>query len=102
MGLSGRFFAADAAARDSNVDGGEKDVALAFVGEHAQHIDPEVEKRVIRKIDLFLIPAMIIGTHRLQRIANERGFNVLTMNLSQAMDWSIMTKLFSAPLSYSA
>jgi hypothetical protein len=41
----------------------EKDVALAFVGEHAQPIDPEVEARVVRKVDLFLIPAMVIGEH---------------------------------------
>jgi hypothetical protein len=66
MGLPGaRFFAQreTTAERDSSLDSGdgEKDVALAFVGEHAQHIDPEVEKRVVRKIDLFLIPAMVIG-----------------------------------------
>ena len=39
----------------------DKDVALAIVGEHAQPIDPMVEARVVRKIDVFLIPAMIIG-----------------------------------------
>jgi hypothetical protein len=39
----------------------DKDVAIKLVGEHAQEIDPEVEKRVLRKIDLFLIPAMIVG-----------------------------------------
>lgn len=39
----------------------DKDVALAIVGDHAQDIDPAVEARVVRKIDLFLIPAMIIG-----------------------------------------
>jgi hypothetical protein len=37
------------------------DVAMAVVGEHAHAIDPEVEARVIRKIDYFLIPAMIVG-----------------------------------------
>jgi hypothetical protein len=37
------------------------DVALAIVGLHAQPIDPLVEARVVRKIDLFLIPAMIVG-----------------------------------------
>jgi hypothetical protein len=41
----------------------EKDVALGLVGEHAQDIDPEVEARVVRKIDWFLIPAMIVGMH---------------------------------------
>jgi hypothetical protein len=41
----------------------EKDAALGLVGEHAREIDPEVEATVLRKIDLFLIPAMIVGTH---------------------------------------
>jgi hypothetical protein len=41
----------------------EKDVALGLVGEHARDIDPEVEARVVRKIDWFLIPAMIVGMH---------------------------------------
>lgn len=39
----------------------DKDVAIGLVGEHAREIDPEVEKRVLRKIDWFLIPAMIVG-----------------------------------------
>ena len=39
----------------------EKDLAIGLVGEHAQEIDPEVEARVLRKIDWFLIPAMIVG-----------------------------------------
>ncbi|OAL56311.1 MFS general substrate transporter [Pyrenochaeta sp. DS3sAY3a] len=39
----------------------EKDVAIGLVGEHAREIDPEIEKRVLRKIDWFLIPAMIVG-----------------------------------------
>lgn len=39
----------------------ERDVAFTLVGEHAQAIDPVVEARVVRKIDMFLIPAMIIG-----------------------------------------
>lgn len=39
----------------------DDDVALAIVGEVSQDIDPVVEARVIRKIDLFLIPAMIAG-----------------------------------------
>lgn len=37
------------------------DVALGLVGLHAQPIDPLVEARVVRKIDYFLIPAMIVG-----------------------------------------
>lgn len=39
----------------------EKDIATTIVGEHRQHIDPAVEARVVRKIDRFLIPAMIVG-----------------------------------------
>ncbi|KAF2735709.1 MFS general substrate transporter [Polyplosphaeria fusca] len=39
----------------------DKDVAVALVGEHAQHIDPVLEARVLRKIDFFLIPAMVVG-----------------------------------------
>jgi hypothetical protein len=34
---------------------------MAIVGEHAHAIDPTVGARVIRKIDRFMIPAMIIG-----------------------------------------
>ncbi|KAF1844216.1 MFS general substrate transporter [Cucurbitaria berberidis CBS 394.84] len=39
----------------------DKDVAIGLVGEHAREIDPEVEARVLKKIDWFLIPAMIVG-----------------------------------------
>ncbi len=39
----------------------DQDVAMALVGEHAHAVDPAVEARVIRKIDRFMIPAMIIG-----------------------------------------
>jgi hypothetical protein len=39
----------------------DKDIAIGLVGEHAQDIDPETEAKVLRKIDLFLIPAMIVG-----------------------------------------
>lgn len=31
------------------------------VGDHAQVIDPEIEARVLGKIDLFLMPARVIG-----------------------------------------
>lgn len=44
----------------------DRDVAIKLVGEHAQEIDPEMERKVLRKIDLFLIPAMIIGTSSLK------------------------------------
>ncbi|KAL1801090.1 hypothetical protein ACET3X_001432 [Alternaria dauci] len=39
----------------------DKDIAINLVGEHAQDIDPETEAKVLRKIDWFLIPAMIVG-----------------------------------------
>ena len=38
----------------------DKDVALAIVGEHPQEIDKAA--RVLRKIDSFLIPVMVVGT----------------------------------------
>lgn len=39
----------------------EKDAALALVSDVAQEINPLIEKRVLRKIDLFFMPAMLIG-----------------------------------------
>lgn len=39
----------------------EKDAALALVSDVAQEINPLVEKRALRKIDMFLMPAMLIG-----------------------------------------
>lgn len=47
--------------QDSGAQSTDKDVAFTLVGEHAQAIDPVLEARVVRKIDLFLIPAMIVG-----------------------------------------
>jgi hypothetical protein len=39
----------------------EKDLATTLVGQHATPIDPELERRVVRRIDWFLMPAMIVG-----------------------------------------
>ncbi|KAF1986729.1 MFS general substrate transporter [Aulographum hederae CBS 113979] len=39
----------------------DKDIALTIVGETAREFDPVAERRVVRKIDLFLIPAMVFG-----------------------------------------
>lgn len=39
----------------------DKDAALAVVSDEAQDIDPAVERRVLRKIDMFFMPAMLIG-----------------------------------------
>lgn len=38
-----------------------KDEAIAIVGEQQHTIDPIISARAVRKIDWFLIPAMIIG-----------------------------------------
>jgi len=46
---------------DSSVDSLDKDLAAAIVPEHAQDIDTATERRVLRKIDLYLIPWMWIG-----------------------------------------
>ncbi|KAF4343444.1 allantoate transport [Fusarium beomiforme] len=40
---------------------GTRDEAIAIVGEEQHSIDPVVAARAVRKIDMFLIPAMIIG-----------------------------------------
>ncbi len=39
----------------------EKDEAMAMVGEQEHALDPAVVARAVRKIDWFLIPAMIVG-----------------------------------------
>jgi hypothetical protein len=39
----------------------DQDVAIAIVGDHRHAIDPATEARVLRKIDMFLVPAMSIG-----------------------------------------
>ena len=46
----------------------EKDAALAVVGDVAQEVDPIVAKRVLRKIDLYFMPAMLIGKNANGRI----------------------------------
>lgn len=46
---------------DSSVESFDKDIAATIVSEHAQFLDPNVERRVLRKIDLFLIPLMWVG-----------------------------------------
>jgi hypothetical protein len=39
----------------------DKDVAIALVGERRHALDPTIKARVVRKIDLFLVPAMTVG-----------------------------------------
>jgi hypothetical protein len=54
--------AVNSAADEENVASSEKDAALAIVNsDMALEIDPGVEKLVLRKIDLFFMPAMLIG-----------------------------------------
>ena len=45
----------------SSVDSFAKDIAAKIVPERAQSMDPDVQRRVLGKIDLFLIPLMWIG-----------------------------------------
>jgi hypothetical protein len=40
---------------------GEKDAALHVLSEDAQPVDKAIAKRVLRKIDYFFMPAMLIG-----------------------------------------
>ncbi|KAH8683478.1 major facilitator superfamily domain-containing protein [Ilyonectria robusta] len=51
----------DSEATAPQVPTGAKDEAIAMVGEEQHAVDPVVEARAVRKIDLFLIPAMIFG-----------------------------------------
>ena len=46
---------------DSSVESFEKDLAAAIVPNHAQEFDRAIERRVLRKIDLYLIPWMWLG-----------------------------------------
>jgi hypothetical protein len=41
----------------------DEDLALGVAGEHARPIDRILDARVVRKIDLFLMPTMFIGTN---------------------------------------
>ena len=46
---------------DSSVESFEKDLAAAIVPNRAQAFDRAIERRVLRKIDLYLIPWMWLG-----------------------------------------
>lgn len=48
----------------------------ALLGDEARPVDPVVEARVLRKIDAFLMPAMLIG----MRIARNVRYRLLTPN----------------------
>ena len=46
---------------DSSVESFDKDLAAAIVSDHAGEFDRFTERRVLRKIDLYLIPWMWLG-----------------------------------------
>lgn len=46
---------------DSSTESFEKDLGAAIVPDHAQAIDVQTERRVLRKIDTCLIPWMWLG-----------------------------------------
>lgn len=46
---------------DSSVESLEKDLAAAIASDHAQEYDGATGHRVLRKIDLYLIPWMWLG-----------------------------------------
>lgn len=64
---------------------------MDLVGEEARPIDPRVEKRVLRKIDLFLMPAMVIG--KLAKIILRTTRTVIDDGM-QDMVWFTTTRLF--------
>lgn len=73
-----------------------KDEAIGMVGEQQHVVDPAVSARAVRKIDLFLIPAMIFGCA--SRPPSTSDINLADMN---KMVLCTTTKLFSAQPSFS-
>ena len=59
--------------RDPDSTSLDRDVAVRLVGEHGQDIDPEVETKVLGKIDRFLIPAMIVGAYQVHFLQARSG-----------------------------
>lgn len=82
----------DIASANSPANGSsEKDAALALVSDVAQEIDPLVERRVLRKIDMFFMPAMLIGElHSGPR--RRRSRSEALADSVQVMAWYIMTR----------
>lgn len=82
----------DAVAANSDIHG-EKSTSLALsmdlVGDEARSIDPEAARRVLRKIDLFLMPAMVLGVLQLSLFPSGR-FEVNT-NI-QDTEWCTGTR----------
>lgn len=69
--------------------GTEKDAALAVVSDVAQEIDPLVAKRVLRKIDFYFMPAMLIGKN--SAFAPREALCSPKFS-GQDMEWFIMTR----------
>lgn len=46
---------------NDSIESFEKDAAAAIVSEHEQEVDHHMQRRVLRKIDLYLMPWMWIG-----------------------------------------
>ena len=46
---------------NSSVESSDKDLAAAIVSDHAGEFDRVTERRVLRKIDMYLIPWMWLG-----------------------------------------
>ena len=46
---------------NSSVESFDKDLAAAIVSDHARQFDRVTERRVLRKIDMYLIPWMWLG-----------------------------------------
>lgn len=78
----------DTASTNSPANGSsEKDAALALVSDVAQEINPLVEKRVLQKIDMFFMPAMLIGKPH----SGPRRRTVVADSM-QVMAWYTMTR----------
>lgn len=58
---SGKSDVAGGGQYASSIDSSDKDLAATIVPDRAQAYDQIIEQRVIRKIDLWLIPWMWIG-----------------------------------------
>lgn len=55
---------------------------LSVVGETAKPIDPVVEARVLRKIDYFFMPAMLVGTNF---IHNSNGVQIANRDIGYGL-----------------
>jgi hypothetical protein len=79
---------------DAETAWSDRDDAAKLVGEHAQVIDPDVGARVLRKIDWFLIPAMIVGTFSRSlstHVQFSKSIRIWTCLLRQSDPWQCRT-----------